>query len=245
MPWSGGPALTGRDCRIFRMLLRWRAAWTGKPYGMTRPSPMAPSHRPWFSTSAKEIRSIPGWFTTDDCSHFALVLSMQSFLGIRGDSEIGTYHGRSACALAYFKRPGERVLLCDVFDTTDDQYNDPATPDQVRTNLEQVVPGLRRDEIEIFVGRSESIAFQPGQRFRFVHVDGGHSRAVALRDIKIADQHLARGGVIVIDDYHLSMFPEVTEAVDAFIAERPDYNIIADLNRHGAVGRKIYLGRTT
>src|SRR5262249_46227209 len=63
-----------------------------------------------------KIRNIPGWLTTDDLGHFALILRLQSAFGLRGDIvEIGTYYGRSAAALAHFLEPGEQLVLCDLF----------------------------------------------------------------------------------------------------------------------------------
>ncbi|HZS41002.1 MAG TPA: class I SAM-dependent methyltransferase [Polyangia bacterium] len=189
----------------------------------------------------EKIRSIPGWFTIDDCAHFALVLRMQSAFGLRGDVlEIGTYHGRSAAAMAPFLDEGERLVLCDLFGAAPrEDYPTPPTPALLRSNLRAVCPALRDEQLEIHDGPSQTLSL--ARPIRFAHVDGGHTRGEALGDLRRVDGWLLARGVIAVDDYHHREFPEVTPAVDQFLAERRDYRVLADLNRHGAVGRKLYL----
>ncbi len=189
----------------------------------------------------EKIKSIPGWLTTDDCGHFALVLRLQSAFGLRGDLvEIGTYHGRSAAVLAHFLEEGEQLVLCDWFgDAPDGLYPAPPTPAILRRNLAVIRPSLRDDQIELHAGASETLRLS--RPVRFAHVDGGHSSAETLADLRRVDERLLSRGVIAVDDYHHRAFPEVTVAADRFLSERPDYHVLADLNRHGAVGRKLYL----
>jgi Methyltransferase domain len=182
--------------------------------------------------------ALPGWFTVDDCAHFALVLELQAALGVRGDLlEIGAYHGRAACVLAYHARAGERVVLCDRFDTCGDAYPDQTTPERLRAAVTRSNP---RAELEIQACDSSALALT--RPIRFAHVDGDHTLAGALADLRRCAAALAPGGVIAVDDYHHRDFPEVTPAVDAFLAEQ-ELRVLADVNRHGAVGRKLYLAR--
>jgi cephalosporin hydroxylase len=185
-------------------------------------------------------RTLPGWFTIDDCGHFALVLELQAALGVRGDLlEIGVYHGRSACVLAHHLGDREQLVLCDPFDACGGAYPEQSSPDRVRAAL---APLLRGD-LEVHHCRTADLRLAPERRFRFIHVDGDHTRAGALADLRLCARHLAPGGVMAVDDYHHRDFPEVTPAVDAFLAEAPELRVMADLNRHGAVGRKLYLVR--
>ena len=190
---------------------------------------------------AERIKTIPGWFTSDDCGHFALVLRLLGGFGLRGDLvEIGTYHGRSAAVLAHFVAAGERLVLCDWFGAAPaGLYEAPPTPALLRRNLAAACPSLRDDQLELHDGPSETLRLS--RPVRFAHVDGGHSADEALADLRRIDAQLLSHGVIAVDDYHHRAFPEVTIAADRFLAERPDYQVLADLNRHGAVGRKLYL----
>jgi cephalosporin hydroxylase len=177
-------------------------------------------------------RLLPGWFTVDDCAHFALVLNLQSALGVRGDLvEIGVYHGRSALVLAHHAARDERVILCDTFEACGGAYPDQATPERVRSAL--------GPNVDLRVCSSSALRFE--RPIRFAHIDGDHTYAGALADLRLCAPSLLPGGVLVVDDYHHKDFPEVTPAVDAFLRESPRLRVMADVNRHGAVGRKIYL----
>ncbi len=193
----------------------------------------------------EKIRHMPGWFNVDDCAHFHLVLSLQASFGMVGDVlEIGSYHGRSTCMLAYSLRPHERLVVCDAFDQpTDEPYKDRPTESTLWANLLSVAPSLRPTQVRVFRGYSRDLVFEPGQAFRFAHIDGGHDYDTVMSDLRLAAAGVMRHGVIAVDDYESRMFPAVTRAVDEFLDERADYCVLADLNRHGAVGRKIYLQR--
>lgn len=190
------------------------------------------------------IKTIPGWFTYDDCVHFHLVLSLQSYGGVRGDMlEIGSYHGRSTACMAAYLQPGERLVVCDAFEQpTADAYHDKPTPARLRHNLLFVNPDLDWTQVDVRVGLSRDLQLGDA-RFRFIHIDGGHSQEAALADMRLCAAHLAPQGVMVMDDYENRYWPGVTAAVDLFLAERRDFMVLADLNRHGAIGRKIYLVR--
>lgn len=191
------------------------------------------------------IRTIPGWFNAADCAHFHLILSMQSLGGLRGDLlEIGSYHGRSACLLAWALRAGERLVICDAFEApVDDPCPTHCTPEQLWSNLTTVVPKLDRSLVEIHACWSRQLDLPAEPRFRFAHVDGGHGMDDALHDLRLCAERLLPGGVMAVDDYQHYRYPGVTDAVDSFLVQHPEFSVLADLNRRGAIGRKIYLHR--
>jgi len=191
------------------------------------------------------IREIPGWFTLDDCAHFAMALGMQRAFGIKGDIlEIGCYHGRSTAVLGSFLDKGERLHVCDIFEGGDkDVYGECPTPETVVANIQKVTPGLKSEALKVIKGDSSKLRLFPGDRFRFVHVDGGHSYKVCLSDLRVCVDHVVDGGIIVVDDYMHPDWQEVTSAVDDFMAQRKDLQVVADLNRAHAIGRKLYLMR--
>ena len=194
----------------------------------------------------ERIRVLPGWFNVDDCAHFHLILSLQASTGTVGDLlEIGSYHGRSTCMLAYSLRPDDRLVVCDVFDQpTEEPYRDRPTESGLMENLLSVAPDLRPAQVRIVRAYSRDLTFQPDQAFRFAHIDGGHAYDTVAGDLALVAAHIVPHGVIAVDDYENRMFPAVTRAVDDFLQARSDYSVLADLNRHGAIGRKIYLVRS-
>jgi hypothetical protein len=195
-----------------------------------------------------KITEIPGFFTVDDCAHFSLILATQSALGVRGDVlEIGSYYGRSTAAIASAMKPDEVLVVCDLFelDGSDVDYsltNKPVhSPDGVRQHIVNVCSPASMPQLEIHQCFSSAIPIEPGPRFRFAHIDGGHDEEVALADLSFCAERLLPGGVIAVDDYAHLYYPGVTAAVDRFLVERSDFYVLADFNRITEVGRKIYL----
>jgi predicted O-methyltransferase YrrM len=198
---------------------------------------------PLISGMFDRVSNIPGWFNVDDCMHFHLVLQMQTALGIAGDLfEIGSYHGRSTAIMALHLTPRERIVVCDAFQApSEDHYAQPPSPENLLANLSRVNPDLDRSQVVIHSCLSTDLSLPTEERFRFIHVDGGHSAEVAYSDMKLSAGHLMPKGVLVLDDYHNPQWPNVTAGVDRFLAETRDFDILGDLNRHGALGRKLYL----
>jgi predicted O-methyltransferase YrrM len=189
---------------------------------------------------------VPGWFNVDDCGHFHLILSMQSNLGLRGDVlEIGSYHGRSTAVMAACLQPGERIVVCDAFEAeTDDPYSDRPSPEKLLANIAKVNPGLDTSRIVIHKCYSNDLKLGAEERFRFVHVDGGHALEQALFDLNLCKPHVVPQGIIALDDNAHPGYPGVEEAARRFLQENSDIRVLADLNRHGAMGRKLYLIKT-
>jgi hypothetical protein len=215
-------------------------------YRRLRPAaaaPTVPNPGPLITDIAPRLAPIPGWFNLDDLGHFSLVLRTQSASGLHGDLlEIGCFHGRSAALLAMHLREGERLLLADAFDLPlDDPYGDTPTPEKVWRNLEAAVPGLPRERISIRRAYSRDLDLPADLRVRFAHVDGGHEAGTVATDLALCASRLLPGGVIAVDDYAHPRYPGVSEAVRVFLAGRPGLRVLADLNRMGALGRKLYL----
>ncbi|MDZ7291982.1 MAG: class I SAM-dependent methyltransferase [candidate division KSB1 bacterium] len=189
------------------------------------------------------IKTIPGWFNIDDCAHFYLILSMQSALGLKGDLfEIGSYHGRSTAVMAYCLKDGEKIVVCDAFEgDTDDHYANKPSPQKLIENVRLVNPGLTPSRVVIHQCLSSELSLERDAKFRFAHIDGGHSREATWGDLLLCQDHILPGGVIALDDYKHKDWPGVTPAVEDFLAQFKEFSILADLNRHGAIGRKLYL----
>jgi predicted O-methyltransferase YrrM len=188
-------------------------------------------------------RRIKGFANADDAMHFALILAYQTATGLKGDMlEIGTFFGKSTMVLAYFLAEGERLVICDAFEEeTHDRYDARPGVQDVVDAIRLAVPEFDARVLDVHVGDSSSLSIAASQRFRFVHVDGGHSYAEARRDLELAASRLLPSGIIAVDDYAHPAWPEVTEAVTSFLIAHPELKAFADLNRWEARGRKLYL----
>jgi predicted O-methyltransferase YrrM len=193
------------------------------------------------------LRRIPGWFTVDDCAHFHVILQMQNRTGVGGDLlEIGSYYGRSTGAMFGHLKPGEKLIVCDAFDTirTEDSYSSFPTVKEFLRNIVDAHPGADLSRIEVHECLSSALTLPGSCTLRFAHVDGGHSRDEALQDLELAYARLCPGGVIAVDDFEHPGWPEVSRGVSDFLSRHADMQVLADLNRFGEAGRKVYLIRT-
>jgi hypothetical protein len=109
------------------------------------------------------VKHIPEWFNLDDCSHFFLVLSLQSAYGLRGDLfEIGSYHGRSTALMARCLQDHERLVVCDAFEApTEDDYESPPTPELLTRNVLDLNPKLDPSRLVIHACLSSELSL-PG-----------------------------------------------------------------------------------
>ena len=224
---------------IYRTLRRISQRLYMPPRALTA----TPNPGPLLTNVAPRLAAIPGWFNIDDLTHFTLVLETQTTSGMRGDLlEIGCYHGRSAAVLAMHLGAGERLFLADAFDLPlSDPYGDTPTPEHVWRNLAAAVPNLPRECVSIQRAYSRDLQLPPDVRIRFAHIDGGHDTATVRTDLALCAERLTPGGVIALDDYAHPQYPGVTEAVEEFLCSEASFCILADLNRVGALGRKLYL----
>jgi len=88
---------------------------------------------------------------------------------------------------------------------------------------------------------SNDLHLNKEEKLRFIHIDGGHSAEQAYFDLNLCSKHLAPHGIIVMDDYYNKLWPGVTQGTDKFLNDSDTLSVLADLNRHGALGRKLYL----
>jgi hypothetical protein len=176
----------------------------------------------------RRTRGIQGWFSSDAARLFGLLDEAQRSAGVDGDLfEIGVHHGRSAVLLSQLARPGERLGVCDLFGTPEQNVSNSGSGDRTifEANMAALAPGF--DRLDVFAMASDRLTPQQlGGPFRLFHVDGGHLREEALSDLRLAAAVLDPRGAIAVDDPFSVAWPGVTEGILAFLAERPDFEAL-------------------
>ena len=169
------------------------------------------------------LNQVEGWGVDEDLIN--LIINFQEFHnlhGIRGGlCEIGVHHGRTLVLFALLAGEGDRVIGIDLFEERQVENLDSSglgSLERTRANLAMHAPGVPAKCIT-----ANSFDLTTAQRAlldgaRMFHIDGGHFLEVVLNDLHIAQQALAPGGIIIIDDYWHSGFPEVHEAVHRYFA---------------------------
>jgi predicted O-methyltransferase YrrM len=173
------------------------------------------------------------------------LMHIQTELGVAGPvAEIGPFEGRFFIALAHALAPGERALGIDLFD-----WPNPEVIDRFEANCaKHGIPAERR-----ITWKADSRTMAPedllaklgGERVRFFHVDGEHSRAALARDLELATAVLAPGGVIVLDDMLHPGYPTLMVAVHEYLQRHAEMCVLCIIDRETVVAAtKFVLCRT-
>ena len=166
----------------------------------------------------------------------ARLLRLQTEEGIGGPiAEIGAFEGRFLIALAHALEPGELALGIDIF-----EWPNPQVKDRFEANcLKHGIAPERRVTIKADAGTmspAELIGHARGEKLRFIHVDGEHSRAALSKDLALATACLAEGGLIVLDDMLHPGYPTLMVAVQDYLAANPDIVPLCIIDRETIVG---------
>lgn len=166
----------------------------------------------------------------------ARLLRLQTEEGVAGPiAEIGAFEGRFFIALAHALEPGELALGIDIFD-----WPNPEVKDRFEANcLKHGIAPERRVTIKADAGTmspAELIGHAGGEKLRFIHVDGEHSRAALAKDLKLATACLAEGGLIVLDDMLHPGYPTLMVAVQEYLAANPGIVPLCIIDRETIVG---------
>jgi hypothetical protein len=133
--------------------------------------------------------------------------------------EVGVHHGRTLILLGLLANSQERIIGIDLFEEGQDQNLDLSGSGSFRHLMENINDHAPEIKFDIVKGNSFNLpkeVLKNMKNTRIFHIDGGHFFEVVLNDLSIAQNVLGLGGVIVIDDYWHSGFPEVQEAVHRY-----------------------------
>ena len=130
--------------------------------------------------------------------------------------EIGTAAGGTLCQMMLAARHQPRFVVVDTL-----KY----FPNQRETVLNNLTAhGLPAERVEIREATSAEAyrqAYQAGDRFDFILVDGSHKFFYVMQDLRWA-RCLNRQGILALHDYS-PKFPGVEQPVNYFLARNPGY----------------------
>jgi len=172
------------------------------------------------------IDEVPGWFFPPDTLLFVAIDDMQTSRGITGDLlEIGVFQGRCAILMGCLARPGERLVVCDLFEDMAGIDEENKAERLYNSELHELPVPARADFERCYLRYHESLPeihqrpsseldqVLPAGSFRIVHVDGGHTYNVAKRDLETARHLLGPGGIVIFDDWSNSQAPGIALAI--------------------------------
>lgn len=149
-------------------------------------------------------------FPVDSVLFFALTLQISSLQNKHGDLlEIGVEHGGTALLLAQYLKQEEFLHLIDL-----------KLSERFSSSLKKINEDKRNNIIFYEESsRSKSLHYLDQLKFRYIHIDGGHSYDDVLSDAIRFANSLTDSGICVFDDFFEIRWPEVTMAVIDFLKE--------------------------
>lgn len=172
---------------------------------------------------------VEGWVHGGLLRYVKLVDQVQREAAITGNiAEIGVYHGKFLIALASLTAPGGKVTALDVFEDQDKNLDGAGVGNLeiLQRNVAAYGPGdvdyayIKADSSALTVLAKMELTRDRGP-FRLFSVDGCHTVEHTLGDLQTAQDCIAPGGVIILDDYMQPHWPGVTEAVSLFCSAVP------------------------
>lgn len=173
---------------------------------------------------ASRVEPIPGWLNIEAAALTARLAASQHAAGLSGPTlEIGVFKGKYLSVLYEFSRPDETVVGVDLFVGAGDLRE---VVEGVRANIAAACGDNRR--LRIVVEDSMKLAAPRVRKeagadaFRFISIDGGHTREIVYRDLSLAAEVLQRGGIIALDDAFNHTTPGVIEGItEYFFRHKP------------------------
>jgi predicted O-methyltransferase YrrM len=165
----------------------------------------------------KKLSEIEGQITSDEASELARLASeVQPNQDI---VEIGSYRGRSTCALAVgsIRGHGNRVYAVDPhveFVGPKGGHYGPADQAVLYENLSR----MRLGEIVAIVSLPSQSAARawPGESIGLLWIDGDHNYPAVLADVDAGYPHVVHGGIIAFHDVDMS---DVSRVIDHSIQQ--------------------------
>jgi Methyltransferase domain len=188
-----------------------------------------------------KIYSVNGYLKSLDARLIVALAGWQTANKIVGGlAEIGVHHGKLFFLLALSRQIGEKSLAIDLFE--DDEMN-ASTRFEGRSRafsthaaslnvLLESTEVLKADSLTL---TADDILCRV-RKVRIFSVDGGHLYHHVAHDLPLVLSTLAAGGVIIVDDFCNSEWPEVTSATYDFVRAQEGKIVPAILTKN-----KLYL----
>ncbi len=159
-----------------------------------------------------EYSAVDGWFSPESAAIWDCLLSHQTQTQMSGNFlEIGVWRGKSAALSTLHSKADESCILVDPF-----------MPNEVRTLIDGIKP-----ENVVYAEKYSTELLRTGllttnaHTFRWIHIDGEHSGPAIMNDLNIANALLNEKGVLVLDDFFSTGYPQITAAVFQWLQQHP------------------------
>jgi len=170
---------------------------------------------------------VEGWVDSRHYNVLQVIANTQREVGITGHvGEIGVYHGKLLIGLAHLASDGDKVTAIDVFEDQSKNIDGAGVGsfERLQENIKQYGPKnrdykfIKADSIALTMTDKCKIMDERGP-FRLFSVDGCHTLEHTHADLLTAQEMLAPGGVMILDDFMQPHWPGVTQAANVFYSK--------------------------
>lgn len=169
------------------------------------------------------IGQVGGWLAHDVVFPLQTLADAQAAEGIAGGAaEIGVHHGQLFILLALLVGSEERSVAIDLFERQAENSDGSGKGDREIFEQNMADANVARSQIELITANSMDVTADQIRESlngpaRLFSVDGGHTPELTINDLRIAEDSLADGGLIVLDDVFSSMWPGVIEGLLSYL----------------------------
>jgi hypothetical protein len=170
---------------------------------------------------------VQGWLSRGACDMIMRVADAQLQHHVTGNvAEIGVHHGRLFILLRLLTRSDEKAVAIDLFEDQQSNVDRSGEGDygKLMANIARHVGTTERtvvhkgDSTKLTGDVVKQIAGGP---IRLFSVDGGHTEQITKHDLETAQQSLAKGGVVILDDCFNGGWPGVVSGALRFLDTMP------------------------
>ena len=175
----------------------------------------------------RKIELIPGWLDYKN-AQLMYSISTNSNFCVKGNIlEIGAYYGKTSALLTYSLKDLETITCVDTFGMTPLTVESESNSENQNFYYESLTlkrfnrfhKWATRKNVNTLIGISYQVLPTINQRFRLIHIDGGHTYEDVKFDITHSINLLNSDGMIVFDDYMNETWPGVKKAIDEFLEQ--------------------------
>ena len=168
------------------------------------------------------IEKVHGWLEQTDVDYILEIVNYQNQSNIYGSvGEIGVHHGKLFILLNLLTREDEHSFAIDLFDEQKENIDRSGLGDLriFKSNLDNYATNNQNIEILSMNSLNLDKNFYretSSKKFKLFSIDGGHHYKAVINDLKIAEEVMVEGGVVLLDDLLNPLWIEVVSAYSSY-----------------------------
>ncbi len=175
-----------------------------------------------FKNYVEGIKDVEGWLSLSTAFFSYELMRHQTASKTDGNAvEIGVHHGKYLISLGCGLTSGEKAIGFDLFENQNENIDFSGRGD--RSIFERhVARFLDPSSVVAIQANSLQLSAEDITRYgavRFFSIDGGHTEAITVNDLRIAERSLSPGGIVALDDILNPHWTGVISGLARYMAE--------------------------